>query len=281
MGVVYRSTHPRLDIPVAIKVLAEQYSSDTSFRQRFHREAATVAALNHPGIVRVYDFDEDGPVLFIVMEWVDGRSRRLGRPGAAIAVGGRRRARLQHRPSRPQARQHPHLQPWQDENPRLRNLEADRRQAQADGHWEHGRDAGVHGAGASEGRGGREVLRRVLAGHDPLRASAWRAAVHGPATGSAALAGVRPAAGVDRHPLADHGDHLEGDGQGPVAALPDLRGVLGRVPLHAQTRRCAAARRNHVVGQRGAGAGHGAASRHPAAHRWPKTSGRLHLCRLR
>jgi serine/threonine protein kinase len=76
MGVVYRSTHPRLEIPVAIKVLAEQYSSDTSFRQRFHREAATVAALNHPGIVRVYDFDEDGPVLFIVMEWVEGRSMR-------------------------------------------------------------------------------------------------------------------------------------------------------------------------------------------------------------
>ncbi len=76
MGVVYRSTHPRLEIPVAIKVLAEQYSSDTSFRQRFHREAATVAGLNHPGIVRVYDFDEDGPVLFIVMEWVEGRSMR-------------------------------------------------------------------------------------------------------------------------------------------------------------------------------------------------------------
>src|SRR3981081_4219213 len=76
MGVVYRSTHPRLEIPVAIKVLAEQYSSDTSFRQRFHREAATVASLNHPGIVRVYDFDEDGPVLFIVMEWVEGRSMR-------------------------------------------------------------------------------------------------------------------------------------------------------------------------------------------------------------
>jgi predicted Ser/Thr protein kinase len=61
---------------VAIKVLAEQYSTDASFRQRFHREAATVAALNHPGIVRVYDFDEDGPVLFIVMEWVEGRSMR-------------------------------------------------------------------------------------------------------------------------------------------------------------------------------------------------------------
>src|SRR5207248_3202821 len=60
MGVVYRSTHRRLEIPVAIKVLSDQYST----------------ALNHPGIVRVYDFDEDGPVLFIVMEWVDGRSMR-------------------------------------------------------------------------------------------------------------------------------------------------------------------------------------------------------------
>jgi len=76
MGVVYRSTHPRLEIPVAIKVLADQYSSDVNFRQRFQREAASVASLNHPGIVRVYDFDEDGPVLFIVMEWVEGRSMR-------------------------------------------------------------------------------------------------------------------------------------------------------------------------------------------------------------
>src|SRR2546428_233786 len=76
MGVVYRSTHPRLEMPVAIKVLAEQYSSDANFRQRFHREAATVASLNHPATVRVYCFDEGGPVLFIVMEWVEGRSMR-------------------------------------------------------------------------------------------------------------------------------------------------------------------------------------------------------------
>src|SRR4030081_184383 len=87
MVVVYRSTHPRLDIPVAIKVLAEQYSSDVSFRQRFHREAATVAALNHPGIVRVYDFDEDGPVLFIVMEWVEGRSMRSWLDGCGRVTG--------------------------------------------------------------------------------------------------------------------------------------------------------------------------------------------------
>jgi predicted Ser/Thr protein kinase len=68
--------HPGLEVPVAIKVLAEQYSRDESFRSRFQREAATIAALNHPGIVRVYDFDSDQGALFIVMEFVEGRSLR-------------------------------------------------------------------------------------------------------------------------------------------------------------------------------------------------------------
>ncbi|MGH7778023.1 MAG: protein kinase domain-containing protein [Candidatus Dormibacterales bacterium] len=76
MGVVYRAQHPGLEVPVAIKVLAEAYSRDSSFRTRFKREAATIAALNHPGLVRVYDFDEDRGFLFIVMEYVEGRSLR-------------------------------------------------------------------------------------------------------------------------------------------------------------------------------------------------------------
>jgi predicted Ser/Thr protein kinase len=76
MGVVYRGRHPGLDVPVAIKVLADNYSRDPSFRRRFQREAATIASLNHPGIVRVYDFDEDEGSLFIVMEFVEGRSLR-------------------------------------------------------------------------------------------------------------------------------------------------------------------------------------------------------------
>lgn len=76
MGVVYRGFHPGLEVPVAIKVLAESYSSDESFRRRFQREAAAIAALNHPGIVRVYDFDQVDSALFIVMEFVDGRTLR-------------------------------------------------------------------------------------------------------------------------------------------------------------------------------------------------------------
>jgi predicted Ser/Thr protein kinase len=76
MGVVYTAMHPGLGVPVAIKVLAETYSKDANFRTRFQREASTVASLNHPGIVRVYDFDVDGDALFIVMEFVEGRSLR-------------------------------------------------------------------------------------------------------------------------------------------------------------------------------------------------------------
>src|ERR1700694_40773 len=167
MGVVYRSTHPRLEIPVAIKVLAEQYSSDASFRQRFHREAATVAALNHPGIVRVYDFDEDGPVLFIVMEWVEGRSMRswldeYGRFSVDVsvdlvqqllsAVGVAHDYGIVNRDLKP------------DKDPRLRNLQAHRRQAPADRHRQHGWHAGLYGARAGQGRAGGRELRHLIAG---------------------------------------------------------------------------------------------------------------------
>ncbi|HEV2953453.1 MAG TPA: serine/threonine-protein kinase [Candidatus Dormibacteraeota bacterium] len=76
MGIVYRAIHPGLKVQIAVKVLAEQYSSDPAFRRRFQGEAAAIAALNHPAIVRVYDFDEDQGSLFIVMEYVEGRSLR-------------------------------------------------------------------------------------------------------------------------------------------------------------------------------------------------------------
>lgn len=76
MGVVYRGLHPGLDVPIALKVLSESYSRDESFRLRFQREAAMVASLNHPGIVRVYDFDSDQGSLFIVMEYVEGKTLR-------------------------------------------------------------------------------------------------------------------------------------------------------------------------------------------------------------
>ncbi|HEX6547955.1 MAG TPA: protein kinase [Candidatus Dormibacteraeota bacterium] len=73
MGVVYKGFHPGLGIPVAIKVVHE-HSGNQALRQRFAREAASIASLNHPGIVRLFDFDSDQDQLFMVMEYVEGES---------------------------------------------------------------------------------------------------------------------------------------------------------------------------------------------------------------
>jgi len=54
MGEVYRATDTRLERTVAIKVLPEHVASDPDLRQRFEREAKTLAALHHPHIVTLW-----------------------------------------------------------------------------------------------------------------------------------------------------------------------------------------------------------------------------------
>ena len=55
MGQVYQATDTRLDRTVAIKVLPEHVAADPDLKQRFEREARTVAALNHPHICTLFD----------------------------------------------------------------------------------------------------------------------------------------------------------------------------------------------------------------------------------
>jgi serine/threonine protein kinase len=72
MARVYRGYHPQLDRFVAIKVLRSDLVEDESFLTRFRREAQAVAALRHPNIIQVYDFDVEDDTYFMVMELLDG-----------------------------------------------------------------------------------------------------------------------------------------------------------------------------------------------------------------
>ena len=76
MSTVYRGVDTRLDRPVAIKVMSPQYVADSTFLSRFEREARLAASLGHPGVVAVYDQGQDGDLVFLVMELVDGGTLR-------------------------------------------------------------------------------------------------------------------------------------------------------------------------------------------------------------
>jgi serine/threonine-protein kinase len=72
MGEVYLVQHPRLPRQDALKVLRPDVSSDTSFRERFIREADLAAGLRHPHIVGIHDRGEHDGQLWIAMDYVDG-----------------------------------------------------------------------------------------------------------------------------------------------------------------------------------------------------------------
>ena len=74
MGVVYLAEHQTLKRRVAIKVLPSSRARDAEALRRFLREARVVAALDHPNIVRAHDANREGPVHFLVMEYVQGRT---------------------------------------------------------------------------------------------------------------------------------------------------------------------------------------------------------------
>lgn len=74
MGAIYRATDLNLMRPVAIKVMHSNLAADPAFQDRFLQEARATARLDHPSIVRVYQFGREAGLLYIVMELVDGLS---------------------------------------------------------------------------------------------------------------------------------------------------------------------------------------------------------------
>src|SRR5689334_22149678 len=76
MGIVYEALDPKLNRSVAIKTILKSNLDEELAREysvRFREEAQAAARLNHPNIVQVYDFGEEGDVAFIVMELIRGK----------------------------------------------------------------------------------------------------------------------------------------------------------------------------------------------------------------
>jgi eukaryotic-like serine/threonine-protein kinase len=72
MGVVYRARDERLQRDVALKILPPNTVADDNARRRLEREARYLAQLSHANVAAIYDFDSDGGVDFLVMEYVSG-----------------------------------------------------------------------------------------------------------------------------------------------------------------------------------------------------------------
>ena len=74
MGEVYKARDTRLDRFVAIKVLPAHLAIQPELRERFEREAKTIASLNHPNICVLHDIGEQDGIHYLVMEYLEGET---------------------------------------------------------------------------------------------------------------------------------------------------------------------------------------------------------------
>jgi hypothetical protein len=83
MGTVYLARDVKLDRPVALKVLPEEFAAQSGLRDRFLRETRTAASFSHPNIVPVYAVEEAEDFLAYAMAYVEGESlaERVTRAG--------------------------------------------------------------------------------------------------------------------------------------------------------------------------------------------------------
>jgi serine/threonine-protein kinase len=76
MATVYRGFDTRLNRDVAIKVLHDDLAADREYREKFTHEAFSTARLSDPNIVSIFDQGRDGDVIYLVMEYLPGRTLR-------------------------------------------------------------------------------------------------------------------------------------------------------------------------------------------------------------
>ncbi len=79
MATVYKAYQPALDRLVAVKVL--RASGDPQFAVRFQREAHTIARLQHPNILPIYDYGEQGDQAYFVVQFIEGGATLIASAG--------------------------------------------------------------------------------------------------------------------------------------------------------------------------------------------------------
>jgi eukaryotic-like serine/threonine-protein kinase len=87
MGEVYEAEDTRLHRAVALKIIRSDVAADPVRRARLEREATAVAMLNHPHIVTVHSLEDDGSMVFITMELIDGVTLGDAIPPAGFPLG--------------------------------------------------------------------------------------------------------------------------------------------------------------------------------------------------
>lgn len=102
MGRVYKAHHQLMARVVALKIIAPEIVTNERVVARFQREMRLVGRLDHPNVVRAFDADQAGNILYIVMEYVTGRSlgQRLKEgplaPGEAVSFAAQAALGLHH-----------------------------------------------------------------------------------------------------------------------------------------------------------------------------------------
>src|SRR5437016_6470488 len=80
MGVVYRAEDTRLNREVALKLIHPRHIKDEEARRRFIREAQSVSTISHPNVCTIHSIEEEGGQLFLVLEFLEGRTLKEALP---------------------------------------------------------------------------------------------------------------------------------------------------------------------------------------------------------
>ncbi len=83
-GSIFKARQRSLDRDVALKILPRELGADPAYRASFQANARAMAYLTHPNLIRVFDFGETEGLLYLVMEYVPGKSLQRSASGKVI-----------------------------------------------------------------------------------------------------------------------------------------------------------------------------------------------------